>query len=131
MTYITAWILLPLLLLVLSAGCGLLLERLAGIRLPGVLVPAAGLAVVILVAQAPTTFDATAELAVPIVLAVATAGLILSLPWERGRVDWWAIAAGAGAYVFLSAPVAFSGEATFAATSSWTTPRPGLPSPTA
>src|SRR3954463_823626 len=114
MTYITAWLLLPLLLAALSAGCGLLLEHLAGFRLPGVLVPAAGLAVLILAAQFATTTDATAELAVPLVLALAVAGFALSFPWDRGRIDWWGVAAVAGVYLVFSAPVALSGEATFA-----------------
>ena len=61
-------------------------------RFPGALVPAVGFAAIVVVAQVPTLWDATAELTVPIVVALAIAGLALS--WRRWRRPGpWAVAA--------------------------------------
>ena len=69
----------------LTLGCGLLVERLAGLRLPGALLPPLGLCVLTIVGQFTTLTDATAELTTPIVISLAAAGLLLAWPWrERG-----------------------------------------------
>ena len=86
-----AWVLFPLVLLALCVGCGLALERLVAIPLPGALLPAIGFAVIVVVAQVPTLWDATAGLTVPIVVALAIAGFALS--WGRWRrPEPWAVA---------------------------------------
>ena len=64
----------PVVLVLLSAGWGLLLERATGTPLPGVLVIPAGFAAIVVVGQLLTLFDATAELATPVVVAVAVLG---------------------------------------------------------
>ena len=97
----------------LSLGCGCLLELAAGARLPRPLLLPAGLTVVILAAQFATLADATAELAGPLVVALALAGLLLSR-WWRPRPRLWAPAAAAGVYAVFAAPVVLSGRATFA-----------------
>ena len=96
-----------------SLGCGLLLELIAGVRMPGAAIPAAGLAVVVVAAHFTTASDATAELSVPLVVALAALGFSLSLPWRRGRVDIWAALAGVGVFAVYAAPVVLSGDATF------------------
>ena len=98
----------------LSLGCGLLLERAAGLRMPGAVVPATGLAVIVIATAFTTLSDATAELSVPLVAGLAVLGLVLSPPWRRGRIDGWAVAAGVGVYAAFAAPVVLSGEPTFA-----------------
>jgi hypothetical protein len=97
----------------LSLGCGSLLELAAGARLPRPLVIPTGLTVVILAAQFATLADATAELAGPLVIALALAGLLLSPPW-RGRPNPWAAGAAAGVFAAFAAPIVLSGRATFA-----------------
>ena len=97
----------------LSLGCGLLLERVTGLRLPGAVVPAAGLALIVVATHFTTLSDATAELSVPLVAGLAALGLVLSAPWRRGRIDGWAAAAALGVYAAFAAPVVLSGEATF------------------
>jgi hypothetical protein len=97
----------------LSFGCGQLLELAAGAKLPRPLRVPAGLTVVILAAQFATLTDATAELAGPLVVALALAGLVLSPPW-RTRLEGWAWAAATGVFAVFAAPVALSGRATFA-----------------
>ncbi len=109
-----AWLVFPLVLAALATGCGLLLNAAARTRLAGELVPLAGLAVVIVAAEFATLSDATAELATPLVVALAVAGAGLSLPWRRPSLDRWAIAAAIGVFAVLSAPIVLSGEATFA-----------------
>ncbi|TMK75814.1 MAG: hypothetical protein E6G48_00740 [Actinobacteria bacterium] len=78
MTLLAAWVAFPLVLAALSVGCGLLLERLAGVRLPGALLPAAGVALIVVGAQFLTLFDSTAELATPVTVSAAVAGFGLT-----------------------------------------------------
>ena len=73
----------------------------------------AGLTIVILAGQFATLADATAELAGPLVVALAVAGLLLSAPW-RARPDPWAYGAAVGVFAVFAAPIVLSGEATFA-----------------
>ena len=114
MSLVVAWLLFPALALAVGTGCGLLLERAAGERMPGTLLPSVGLALVIVVATLATRRDLTAELASPAVLALAVAGWALGWRRLRGvRLDGWAVAAGAGLFAVLAAPVVLTGQATF------------------
>ena len=90
-----------------------MLELASGSRLPGTLLLPAGLTVVILAAQFATLTDATAELAGPLVVALALAGLLLSRSWRRLPRPW-APAAAVGVFAVFAAPVVLSGRATFA-----------------
>ena len=112
---LTAWLIFPLLMTVLALGCGLLLERVAGVRLPGALVLPVGLAVVSVAGLFPVMSDATAELTAPLIVVLAVAGLVLSPPWKRGRLDWAAVACGGAVFCAFAAPVAFTGEPTISA----------------
>jgi len=115
MQLLLAWLLLPALLVLLSLGWGLLVERLSGARLPGVLLVPVGLAAIMVVARLGLTWDATAELATPVVALAALAGLALGrarlVPRE---VDRWAVAAALVVFGVFAAPVVLSGSATFA-----------------
>ena len=113
MTLLAAWLVLPLLLALLALGCGLLLEQVARIRVPGALLLPLGLAVVIVLSQLTTSTDATAELTVPLVVALAVAGMALSPPWRRGRVQPWVAGAAVAVYLIYAAPVVLSGDPTF------------------
>lgn len=112
MTLIVPWLVLPLLLTVLSLGCGLLLERAGGARLPGALLVPLGLAPIVVVTQLLTYRGATAELATPAVVALAVAGLAIGRD-RLGRPDPWPLAAAAAVMAAFAAPVVLSGEATF------------------
>src|SRR5919204_6060366 len=111
---VLCWLAFPALLLALSFACGLLVERIAGVELPGGLVPGVGLAAIIVVAGFTTIADATAELTAPLVVALAVAGLGLSLPWRLRQPDWWLVAAAVGVFLVYAAPIVLSGKATFA-----------------
>src|SRR5919109_2948815 len=115
MTLLVCWILFPVVLGGLALGCGLALERIGGVELPGTLLFGAGLAALIVVADFATQWDATAELAVPAVLVLAVAGLVTGRRRIRGAVvDRSAFAAAALAFALYAAPTVLSGEATFA-----------------
>jgi hypothetical protein len=112
-TLIVSWVAFPLLLGALSLGCGLLVDRGAGLRLTGALVLPVGFAALVVISLLVTMSDATAELAAPAVIAVAVAGLVVARGRSRPSVDWWALAAAAGVFAVYAAPVVLSGEATF------------------
>jgi hypothetical protein len=125
MSMIVPWLLFPVVLGLLSLGCGLLLEQAAGNRLSPALVLPAGFAVIVVVALVTTTNATTAQLTTPAVVALAVAGLALSLPLRVRRTDGWAIGSAGAAYLAFGAPVILTGSATFAGyitlddTSSW------------
>ncbi len=110
MTLSIAWIVFPLVLGALCLGSGMLLERLAGTRLPTVLLVPAGLAAIVVVSSLAVSLPATARLTTPLVAALATVGFVLGR-WRRPH--WWAVAAAGGVYLCYAAPVLASGEATF------------------
>lgn len=116
MTLLVPWLLFPLVLAVLAAGCGILLERTAGVTLPRALLLPAGFAVVITSAQLAVATAATAQFAVPLVLALAVLGIGLALPWHFSlrRDQLWAPAVAAAVFAVFAAPTVLSGEATFA-----------------
>jgi hypothetical protein len=113
-TLLAAWVAFPLVLAALSLGCGLLLERLAGVRLPGALLPAAGVAMIVVGTQFLTLFDSTAELATPLTVSAAVAGFGLTTRWPALRIERWALVAAAAAFAVYAAPIVLSGQATFA-----------------
>lgn len=111
---VVPWLAYPIVLAALSLGCGLLLQWLAGLRLPGALLLPSGLALLSLVAQLAVTTSATAQFAMPAVIATAVAGFGLALGEARRRIDLWAVAAALGAFAAYAAPIVLSGRATFA-----------------
>ena len=113
MTLAVAWIVLPLVLSLLSLGCGLLLETVSGMRLPGALLLPGGFIVVSLAAYFAHMTDLTARLETPLVVVLALTGYGLSRPWKRFQLDRWLAGAAAGVYVVFGAPVLFTGQATF------------------
>jgi hypothetical protein len=114
MSLVAAWALFPAVLLLLATGAGLLVERMAGVRLPGALLPVTGLALVIVACQFVTLAKWTAEFIVPLAIVLALLGGLLGGRELVGRFDPWAGAVGFGAFAAFAAPIVLSGEATFA-----------------
>ena len=113
MTLVIDWLVFPLVLASLSLGCGLLAARVAAVEIPSPIVLPLGFAVVSVAGQFAILDTATAQLATPLVVTLAVAGIGLSLPWRQLRVDgWWLIAAG-GVFLVFAAPFVLSGRATF------------------
>src|SRR5438034_919041 len=114
MTLLVCWLVFPLVLGLLSLGCGLLLEAISGRQLRGALLAPAGLAVAVLAAQFAVLSDTTAELATPLVVALAVAGFAVSGRARARELDGWALAAAGAVFAIFAAPVVLSGQATFA-----------------
>ncbi len=111
---IGSWLAFPVLLAGLALGCGLLLQRVARLTVPGPLVVPAGLALIVVAGQLTTSTDATAELTVPLVVALSVAGFAVSGRWWSGRGGAWWLAPAIAAFLVYGAPVVVSGEPTFA-----------------
>src|SRR4029079_12626741 len=98
MSLFLAWVVFPLVMFALCLGCGLLVERVAGVRLDGALLAPLGLATVIVIAGLCTNYSSTARFATPACVAVAIAGLVVGRKRLRVPDRWPLIAAVA---VFL------------------------------
>src|SRR3954451_10279319 len=109
---LVCWVLLPVVLGILSLGCGLLVEKASGIRLTGALVIPVGFAALIAVAGLPILVSSLAKFATPLVVVVAAIGFIVSWPFDYRRLGAPLAVAG---IVFLAygAPVLLTGKATF------------------
>ena len=114
MSLLAPWLLFPAILALLALGCGLLLERASGIRLPGPLLAPAGVAVMIVTAGFTTLSAATATLTVPTVVGLSVAGLACGAGRRRLRGAVLPFAAAALVFSAYAAPVVMSGRATFA-----------------
>jgi hypothetical protein len=118
MLFLQAWLLFPLVLVLLSLGGGLLLARVAGDALPSVLVLPTGFALLVVVASLATYADATAELAAPLLVVVAVAGFVVGRHRLRGlrgraRDALWPAVAGLLPAAAIAAPVVLTGRAGF------------------
>ncbi len=112
MTFAIVWVVFPVVLGVLSFGCGLLAERVAGVLVPVPLLLPLGFAVISVAAQFPVIGGSMAQLATPLVLVLATIGIGLSIPWGRRLDAWWLVAA-LGVFLVFAAPFVTSGGLTF------------------
>lgn len=114
MTALLAWVWAPLLLYVLCLGVGLLADAVLKTDLPPALLPPAGMALAIVLLTPGYRLGLSASVAIPLLLAAAAGGFLLTRRHLRERA--WAppalIAAGA-VYALYMAPVALSGQATF------------------
>ena len=120
MSLVVSWLVFPLVLGLLSLGCGLLVEVAAGQELPRTLLLPLGFAAIAVITLCTTARSETARLTTPIVVALAAAGLVLGLPSvlglasRLGRGGGWAGATAVATYAALGAPVFLSGSATVA-----------------
>ncbi|MCW3038577.1 MAG: hypothetical protein JWM31_482 [Solirubrobacterales bacterium] len=110
---LVSWLVFPIAMLVVSAGCGLAVARAAGGGLSAVLVLPVGFATMIVVASAATADGSTARFAAPLVLVVALAGFWVAEDRRACLPDRWTGAAAVGVFVVFGAPVLLSGHATF------------------
>src|SRR3954451_25462325 len=115
MDLLSAWLVFPLALAVLSLGLGLLIERLGAWRLSGALLLPVGFATLVAIARLLTASATTARLALPVIVVLAVAGLVLSARNLRRRVPDRSLAVAAlGIFLVFGAPVFMSGNPTFA-----------------
>lgn len=109
------WVVFPLLVLVVSFGCGLLVERCGGWRMPGAIVPGVGLAFVIVLATLLTESTALAPATPWIIVAFAVVGWAVAIPrLKELRLDPWTLALGLCLFGVFAAPIVLSGHPTYA-----------------
>jgi hypothetical protein len=111
---LAAWALFPAALGVLGLGLGLAVERLGGWTLPGALLLPVGIGALIALARLLTATGPTASLALPVVVILALAGLVLGRARLHGlRPDRWLAMAAVGVFAVFAAPIVLSGTPTF------------------
>jgi hypothetical protein len=117
--FVLATLLYPCVLALLCAGAGLLVNRVSGGFLPGVLLPVAGAAMLIGLSQL-TTYTVFAAQATPYLMALlALAGFALgrrrvaAMLAEGWRRRGWQLAVPVIAYVAALAPILFAGRPSF------------------
>lgn len=96
-------------------GCGLLVESLSGVRVPGALLPVCGFGAIIAIGQFLTLGEATAPWTVPAVVVLAACGYAIAL--LRRRLTLPAaplVVAAVLIFAVYSAPIVASGEASLA-----------------
>lgn len=112
---LASWILFPAVAVAVGLGHGLLVERVSGRRLPGVLLVPLGVAGFTAVSQVTTWWSWSTWATTPLVVLVALAGYAVGHRRLRAaRLDGWALAAALGAFAVFAAPIVLSGDATFA-----------------
>ncbi len=115
MDLLAAWLLYPVALALVCLGLGLLVERLTAWRTPGALILPIGFATLLALARLLTASEATVDFALPVIGALAVAGLLAGHARLRAlRPDPWLVAVVACLFALLAAPIVLSGEATFA-----------------
>src|SRR3954463_12492185 len=115
MEQVVSWLLLPLVLVGISLGVGLLAERLTGVVVRGGLVLPLGFACSLVVVSLPYDLGLGDAWGTTLLVLVAVAGLVLGRARlsRRGADRITALAAFAAYAVYL-VPTAFSGDPTFA-----------------
>ena len=113
MDFVLALFVYPALVLALAVGGGLLVDRAAGGRLPGVLIPPLGLAVLVTTAELCAYPNLTSPLTPVALLIVGIAGYPLGLVRLRAlRLDLWPLGAALLVYLAAVAPVLLAGRVT-------------------
>jgi hypothetical protein len=110
---LVAWVLFPLVMLALCAGCGLLVAAIRGSTAPAPLLVPLGFAYLIVVGEFAAITSATAELATPVAVGSAVAGVLAAVPRLPVRALGWPALAAAGVFAVHAAPIVLSGEPTF------------------
>lgn len=115
MSYLIAWIALPLLVFVASWGVGLLVEQLARVRLPNGVTITLGFVCSFLALALPYELGLGSDWGGALLIVLALAGLVAA----RGRLaaslpDRWTAGAALAIYVVYISPVVLSGQTTFA-----------------
>ena len=116
MDLLLCWLVGPVVLVAVAVGLCFGVELISGARLPWTVRPALGLAVMIVIAQLGVSIDTTAELAIPVVVALGAFGLVMGWSARLTRVPLpgWELAAALGVYLVFGAPVLLSGDPTLA-----------------
>lgn len=114
MDLLAAWLLFPLVLVAVSGGIGLLIERAAGVRLNGSLLVPLGFAGALVTSRMFTASPVSADFTLAALLVLAVLGGVLGRRRVRAaHVDWAPVLAAVGVFLVAGAPVIFTGSPTF------------------
>jgi hypothetical protein len=108
---IEAWVAFPLVLVVLSLGLGLFVERLAGTSLPSALLLPVGSAAIVAISSLGVSLFPSPAALTALIAALAAFGLMLGV---IRRIEGPALVAAGAVFLCFGAPVLASGTATFA-----------------
>ncbi len=117
-SFLSAWLLFPLALLVASLGCGLLVRALSGGELATLLILPVGFALVVVICSFTTSYGWLAPLGGPIVAIFAVAGLALRTATRHWRprlreapARWtWPLLAALVAFAAVGGPIFLTGS---------------------
>lgn len=109
MTWLLAWVAVPLLTLLLCVGLGLLVERVLSVRLALAVSVGTGFAALVVLTTLLTEFTATARWTTAVVSGLALAGWALGGRRLLARPRWWSGVAAVATYVVYALPVALAG----------------------
>jgi hypothetical protein len=113
--FVVALFVFPAVVVALATGAGLLVDRVAGRPLPGLLIPTVGLALLVAIAELCVYTETTAPLAPFAIAAVGVGGYAFGVARLRGlEIDRWAVAASVAVYLIAIAPVLLAGRVTVA-----------------
>lgn len=112
-SFLGAWLLFPLALLVASAGSGLLVRALSGGELRPLLVVPVGFALLVVISSFMTSYEVTAPAAGALIVIATLAGLLLHARRVQGRASslpgpgrWgWPLLAALAAFAAVGGPV--------------------------
>lgn len=113
MDLLLCWLIAPAIMLAVTVGLSLLIERLAGFSVPWGLRPALGIAAVIVIAQFGTTSSVTAKLTMPAIVLCAVLGLVLGRRLAAPRPGRAELVVGALVFGLFATPFLVAGEATW------------------
>lgn len=115
MDLLAAWLLYPVAVALLCLGLGLLVERSAGWRMPGLLLLPVGFTALLVLARIITASRATAPFALYGAGLLAAIGLVLGFARLRAlRPDPWLVVGAIGVYLVFGSPVLASGTPSLA-----------------
>ena len=111
---LVAWIVFPVIQILIWLGCGSLAAFAASAEIPRVLLAPLGFCILIVIGGFTTAIPDLAWLTTPVVLVLALAGFLLAPTWRGGRPSPWLVAGLVAIFAVYAAPIVLSGSATFA-----------------
>ncbi|MDQ2676138.1 MAG: hypothetical protein M3Y34_04960, partial [Actinomycetota bacterium] len=111
---LVAWVAFPAIQIIIWLGCGSLVVRTLSVPVSRALLVPLGFCVVVIAGGFTTAVPGLAWLTVPLVVALAVAGMLLAPPWREGRPSPWLMGALLVVFAVYAAPIVLSGSATFA-----------------
>jgi hypothetical protein len=116
-SFLGAWVLFPLVMLVASVGCGMLVRAASGGELSALLVTPVGFALVVIICAFATSYGWLTPAAAPLVVVATVAGFALearargiSAPRPRLGAWAWPVLAALVAFAAVGGPVFLTGE---------------------